>query len=924
MEVKQMLSTLPGELASRKFFALLDELINEVGFKINDERLALNFRKDNKGISVNINNRLVFGLYDLKGAVFPFMLPLLTAEKMAKKHGFRIDNAFQNAGPHSTVIYIPFEKLDEVFDVGIKEEWLDGCENQAVVASKSVYRIHHIPEFFSLATQRNLLNNYFNAAPEKLLLVSITWNSEDWKTPTTDKSNHRWVSDGNIPHESWNFDFDNARNSDERIYGYAQFTHAPKVTGKDNLIIFYSDKSIVGFYGKAEVFQKPVKINKKEAYNLSGDKSLSLVLKTKIENAKDKGYLEELMRVGMVGFSYLKEKATVLKILQEALALNPQDEEKINALIQWVGNENTSPINKDYMANSTAGMHSSLNCILYGPPGTGKTFHTIDKAVSMVNPSLDVRSASRDQLHEEFEKLVENEQVQFVTFHQSMSYEDFIEGIKPEYDDVSKCLRYPVKDGIFKQICFEALKSMYNANVEDIDEPNIDQLYDEFLNHIKTTYKEGEFPFKTLYNSELRPDAKELAAGRLMLYYRWSNNSKKVTEGKTPFLIRKEKIKAMFEANIKADEKNLQSKLKSILTYHISPHFAVFRSFLEYIKGKGNAIKPAEEEIQDERNFNSYLQQLLLLKQKNGELKPGKPYVLIIDEINRGNVSQIFGELITLLEKDKRLGNEEFLTVRLPYSKNEFAVPNNLYIIGTMNTADRSVEALDTALRRRFAFVEMAPDHTLLHPHPILARFWNMAEYKLIPYQKWKQEPYRSIAVNAYKLLGVDIAFEDRIRDIENDQDMWKEEDFQKLTDDEFTGIRLDIMLETINARLAALLSKDHTIGHAWLMGVLSLQDLQHAFSEKLLPLLQEYFYNNYAKIGLVLGENFFSEQKKINKNLFANFSNGSEMIEDLSVKVIYEFKPSKDLTIDDFKSIYSSKKTILKPLTTMELEETA
>ena len=157
--------------------------------------------------------------------------------------------------------------------------------------------------------------------------------------------------------------------------------------------------------------------------------------------------------------------------------------------------------------------------------------------------------------------------------------------------------------------------------------------------------------------------------------------------------------------------------------------------------------------------------------------------MLIIDEINRGNVSQIFGELITLIEEDKRTGEDEVLTATLPYSKKTFSVPPNLYIIGTMNTADRSVEALDTALRRRFSFEPMLPDTT-----------------------KIKESP---------------------------------------------AGINLPEMLNVINARLEALLSKDHTIGHAWLMKIDTMEKLQSAFKNKILPLLQEFFYNDYAKIGL-------------------------------------------------------------------------
>lgn len=226
----------------------------------------------------------------------------------------------------------------------------------------------------------------------------------------------------------------------------------------------------------------------------------------------------------------------------------------------------------------------------------------------------------------------------------------------------------------------------------------------------------------------------------------------------------------------------------------------------------------------------------IALRAKND---PTNAYALFIDEINRGNVASIFGELITLLEDDKRLGEEHELTAVLPYSRHEFGVPSNLYVVGTMNTADRSVEALDTALRRRFTFVECAPNPSLLKT----------------------EQPAE---------LNVD----------------------------------LEKVLTTINARIERLLDADHCIGHSYFMGLQASADpllaLRHVFANKIMPLLQEYFYGDPGRIGMVLGEAFVQRREGA-----AELAAGDWGVDGADERDVYQFADPMKMGVEAFQSIY-------------------
>lgn len=258
-------------------------------------------------------------------------------------------------------------------------------------------------------------------------------------------------------------------------------------------------------------------------------------------------------------------------------------------------------------------------------------------------------------------------------------------------------------------------------------------------------------------------------------------------------------------------------------------------------------------------------------KQFEEACETGNYFVLFLDEINRCNVSNVFGELITLIESDKRLGSAfEIADVKLPYSQDFFGVPLNLIIVGTMNTADRSVEALDTALRRRFSFTEMPPKPALLSPSALYCRL-------LWKYEKleWEDPKYVILENNLLELLGCSDDLIAKRKGIWEDSMKGKDQTITNHFEGfSFSGLNLQLLLQTLNNRLEILLSRDHQIGHSYFMNITSWEDLRMTFKKNIIPLLQEYFYNDLEKIGWVLGEGFFIASTIKKDTVFSTFFN--------------------------------------------------
>lgn len=504
--------------------------------------------------------------------------------------------------------------------------------------------------------------------------------------------------------------------------------------------------------------------------------------------------------------------------------------------------------------------HSPLNQILYGPPGTGKTYHTIEAAVKAAEPEF--QWEARVELKAEYDRLVADKRIRFVTFHQSYGYEEFVEGLKAE--TVNGQINYKVEQGTFKK-SVEGAKAKHVSKAESLSGYSLEKRKIWKMSLGNTLTDEGQMVFSECIennyvllgyggdidfvgcNTSAKIKQKFINAG-----YELKPQDYNVTAVNT--LVNKMSIGDLV---IVSDGNH---KFKGIA--EITSDYAYLNDGRDWYYQKRDVrwLMVFEESRPAEELLSSALSQMtlyhlkdsvisrekltVLLNESKQELEEVKNHVLIIDEINRGNISKIFGELITLIEPSKRDGALEALELTLPYSSKPFSVPNNLHLIGTMNTADRSLAMMDTALRRRFDFVEMMPKPDLFNEHQV----------------EWQQQK-----------------------------------------------INLQLLLTELNKRIEVLYDREHTLGHAFLFPAynaakegeheLAFNELKNAFKNKIIPLLEEYFYEDWNKIRLVLGDSLkkdesfrlLQKQEELYSDLFGQ-DHGLELYEES--KTTYQMKP--------------------------------
>ncbi len=475
---------------------------------------------------------------------------------------------------------------------------------------------------------------------------------------------------------------------------------------------------------------------------------------------------------------HIEKRSFILEVLKALPNLSPPASSAISAPA-------SSPQNPP--------MIHPLNQILHGPPGTGKTYRTIAQAVAIVEnkPLTEVQGEDREAVRDRYRAYQTAGQIVFTTFHQSLSYEDFVEGLKPviknNYEESSNEVTYEIKPGLFKVLTTSSIYSAITEtqSISGTENKSFSEKYDSFVQLAQQRIsEENPIVLRTIQNKEVV--IRQLSDKNNLWTYHGNDATVKHTVSK--------------ERLLRLHNRVVQERIPEDEVYGFIPK-AIGGSNQSAYWAAYNGVKNFDPPVKLLVDDLSYTDKVEILKDYNASglnYTSAPNHVLVIDEINRGNISRILGELITLLEPDKRLGADEALTVTLPYSREPFGVPPNLYVLGTMNTADRSVIALDSALRRRFRFVEVAPDPDVIG-----------------------------------EVLGS-----------------------EEVTVDG-RPFNLATVMRRLNERIVFLRDADHRIGHSYFLKMTDAAAVAEQFTTGIIPLLREYFYEDYRLLRLVLGEGF-------------------------------------------------------------------
>lgn len=499
-------------------------------------------------------------------------------------------------------------------------------------------------------------------------------------------------------------------------------------------------------------------------------------------------------------------------VMQDEWNWAPRDLWDVQGFI-WAVNRADNPQLDNAESMSSGGRTTvarPTNLILYGPPGTGKTFATAEEAVRLCDGSV---PASREELKARYDALMEAGQIGFVTFHQSYAYEDFVEGLRPTTSDADGAeaqaggFRLEPRKGVFREISAladQARKSAGRSGGFDLAGRQFfkmslgragaeDHIYDAAIeggyivlgwggeiDWSDPRYEEYQAIFDKW--NEIEPGTKG-NSGNISQVWRFRGSMREgdiviVSEGNSHFRAIGEITGDYYYEPTGERTYNHRRPVRWLLVLDDAlPIDTIYDGALTmqscYLLKEAKVKKEA----------------LSRLLPSDTPAVPSAPdqFVLIIDEINRANISKVFGELITLIEPDKRVGESNELRLKLPYSGDTFGVPANLHIVGTMNTADRSIALLDTALRRRFRFKELMPNPDL------------------VP--------------------------------------------------DNVEGINVRRLLQTLNDRIEYLFDREHQIGHAYFLGCATKDGIDEIMRAKVVPLLAEYFYENWERVRQALGE---------------------------------------------------------------------